>query len=281
MLLSRKEFLKLSVPATGLFVFSGVPISEPDMAQASSTLTRKTTSKAVLFDASKCTGCRACETVCRNLNKLPPEPKPIDLSPRSLTVVKSTQIEENGEVKWLHSKWQCMHCINPTCVTVCPTKALYKTEEGPVLYDEAGCIGCEYCVVACPFHVPRFDLEGNRVVKKCTFCVDRLENGLEPACVEICKQQALTFGERQVVLGKAKEAEAKGAHVYGVNEVGGTSWIYVSDVPFDKRGFPCVGTVSYREHSLGIWFSQIATMAVGVTLIWGFSWYLRRRAQLG
>ena len=278
---SRKDFLKLSVLATGLFVLGRAPISEMALAQTSPTPSPKTVTMAVLFDVSKCNGCRACETTCRKWYKLPPEPEPTDLSPRSLTVVKSTQIEGNAGVNWLYSKWQCMHCVNPTCVTVCPTGALYKTEEGPVLYDEARCIGCEYCVTACPFHIPRFDWERERMVKKCTFCVDRIENGLEPACVEICKQQALTFGERQTIIAKAKEAEAKGAYVYGVNEVGGTSWIYVSDVPFDELGFPAVGTESYPQHSLGIWLSQIATMGVGIPLIWGLSWCLRRKAQQG
>ncbi len=104
MQLSRRDFLKLSVPATGLLVLGRVPISETALAEASRTLSPKTAAKAVLYDASRCIGCRACETACRRSNKLPPESKPLDLSPRSWTVVKSRQIEVNGRVEWLYSK---------------------------------------------------------------------------------------------------------------------------------------------------------------------------------
>lgn len=277
--LSRRQFLGLSIPAMSLFVLGRVPISKPNVVQTSPTQSGKTAAKAILVDISKCKGCRACETVCRKLYKLLPESKPLDLSPRSLTVVKSTQIEGNGEVKWLYSKWQCMHCVQPTCTTVCPVGALYKTSDGPVLYDKAKCIGCECCVNACPFHIPRFNWGEDRTVKMCNLCAERIGNGLEPACVEICKHGVLTFGERQSIIAQATEAAAKGAYVYGRDELGGTSWIYVSEVPFHKLGFPDVGTVSYPEHSRGIWFSQIASMGVGVALIWGLSWYLKRRGN--
>ncbi len=273
--LSRRDFLKLSIPATGLLVLGGVPISETALAESYRTLSPNTA--AMLYEASKCIGCRRCEDACRSWNKLPPEYRPLDLSARSWTVVKFRQIEENGTVKWLPSKWQCMHCIHPTCVTVCPTGALYKTKEGPVLYDESRCIGCQYCVTACPFSVPRFDWERERMVKKCTMCADRIANGLEPACVEVCPVQALTFGERQAVIAKAEEAQAKGAYIYGKEEVGGTSWIYTSGVPFDERGFPTVATESYPSHSGAIWGSQIGTIVVGAAALGVYSLYLRRK----
>lgn len=244
--------------------------------------------KAVLVDLRKCMACRGCQVACKQWNELEGEEtvnrgsyeNPPDLSTNTWTLIKFKEIEQNGRLKWLFSRWGCMHCLYPACVTVCPTEALYKTEEGPVLYDEKRCIGCEYCVTACPFFIPRFNWAEERIVRKCTMCVDRITNGLEPACVKSCPPGALRFGDREVIIAKANEAEAEGAYLYGRDEVGGTSWIYISDVPIDERGFPDVGTLSYPKHSLRIWGSQIASMGVGVALIWSLSWYLKRRTRL-
>ena len=241
--------------------------------------------KGVLVDLRKCMGCRGCQVACKQWNNLSGVPtrnwgtyeNPPDVSPNTWSVIKFREIRENDTVKWVFSKWQCMHCISPACVTVCPTEALYKTEEGPVLYDDSRCIGCRYCVTACPFSVPRFDWEERRMVRKCTFCVDRIKNGLEPACVKTCPPKALSFGEREAVIAKANEAEAQGAYVYGRDEVGGTSWIYISEVPFAERGFPAVATESYPSHSRAIWVSQIATIVAGATALGLYSLYLRRK----
>ena len=240
--------------------------------------------KAVLVDLRKCMGCRGCQVACKQWNELPAVTtqnrgtyeNPPDLSPHTWSLVKFREIGENGTVKWVFSKWQCMHCLQPACVTVCPTEALYKTEEGPVLYDESRCIGCQYCRTACPFSIPRFDWE-TRVVRKCTLCGDRIAGGLEPACVKTCPPAALSFGKREAVIAKANEAEAEGAYLYGRDEVGGTSWIYVSDVPFDELGYPDVGTKSYPSHSAGIWGSQISTIVVGAAALGLYSLYLRRK----
>ena len=245
--------------------------------------------KAVLTDLRKCMGCRGCQVACKQWNELPAvETKqrgtyenPPDLSANTWTVIKFREIGENGRVKWLFSKWQCMHCVQPACVTVCPTSALYKTEEGPVLYDESRCIGCQYCVTACPFSIPRFDWEKERMVRKCTSCIDRITNGLEPACATTCPPGVLSFGEREAIIAKANEAEAKGAYVYGRDEAGGTSRLYISDVPFDERGFPAVGTASYPSHSGAIWGSQFATVVVAAAALGLYSVYLRRKKTEG
>ncbi|MCK5606278.1 4Fe-4S dicluster domain-containing protein, partial [Candidatus Pacearchaeota archaeon] len=137
--LNRRDFLKLSVPVTGIFVFGVGPAFGTDSNEASSALAPNTV--AMLYESSKCLGCRRCEDACRRWNKLAPEYRPFDLSAKSLTTLKYREVREKGKVKWLPSKWQCMHCIEPSCVNVCPTGALHKTEEGPVLYDEDKCIG--------------------------------------------------------------------------------------------------------------------------------------------
>lgn len=243
--------------------------------------------KAVLIDLRKCMGCRGCQVACKQWNELPAVStrnwgtyeNPPDLSANTWTVVKFREIGENGTLKWLFSKWQCMHCVHPSCVTVCPTEALYKTEEGPVLYDKSRCIGCQYCATACPFSIPHFDWQ-KRMVSKCTMCVDRITNGLEPACVKTCPPGALDFGEREAIIAEVNRAEAGGAYVYGRDEVGGTSWIYTSDVPFNDREFPAVGIAGYPTHSAGIWASQIATIAVGAAALGFYSLYLRRKKMM-
>lgn len=274
---SRRDFLKHSVPVLGLATIGGLLFSKTDIAEAAQSVSSNRTGKAVLYNASKCAGCRACEAACRRWNGLPPESKPTDLSPKSWTVVTSKQVESNGSIKRYYGKRQCMHCIQPTCVTVCPAHALSKTELGPVVYDETKCIGCKYCVMACPFSVPRFDSESNRRMTKCTFCVDRITDSLETACVEACPYQALIFGEHQEIIASAQEAQAEGAYVYGMEEAGGTSWIYLSDIPFEERGFSSIASVNYPSHSGKVWLSQLATVVVGATALGLYSLYLRRR----
>lgn len=273
--LNRRDFLKLSVPVTGLFVFGLEPVFGGALNEASPAIAPNTT--AMLYESSKCLGCRRCEDACRRWNKLEPEYRPLDLSANSLTTIKYREVRVKGKVEWLPSKWQCMHCIDPSCVDVCPTEALQKTEEGPVLYDESRCIGCQYCVAACPFSVPRFDWENKRIIKKCTFCTDRTAEGLEPACSEVCPVNALTFGNRQLVMDKAEEAQAEGAYIYGKEEAGGTSWIYTSDVLFKERGVPSVATESYPLHSKNLLVPQIGTIALGAAALGVYSIYLRRK----
>ena len=244
--------------------------------------------KAVLVDLRKCMACRGCQAACKQWNELEGEEtanrgsyeNPPDLSAKTWTVIKFREIEQNGRLKWLFSRWGCMHCLYPACVTVCPTEALYKTEEGPVLYDESRCIGCQYCVNACPFSIPRFDWEKEKMVRKCTECPSRIVNGLEPACVKSCPPGALSMSDREEIVAKANDIEAKGAYVYGRDEAGGTSWIYVSDVPFDELGFPDVGTERYTSHSLAIWGSQFATVAVAALALGAYSLYLKRRGKI-
>jgi len=146
-----------------------------------------------------------------------------------------------GEPFWLFHKWQCMHCSEAPCAKACPVEAIEVHPEGPVVIRPDKCIGCRYCIEACPYNVPRYDPVTNKVYK-CTMCVDRIQNGLAPACVEACPQEALTFGHRKTLIKTAHERIRSNPkkyvdHVYGEKEVGGTSWMYLSSVPFDQVGF--------------------------------------------
>jgi Fe-S-cluster-containing dehydrogenase component len=146
-------------------------------------------------------------------------------------------------------KQQCMHCLEPACVAACPFEALNKRpDDGVVAWEPTKCIGCRYCEVACPYHVPKFEWTAqNPAIVKCEFCRHRLAVGEEPACTSVCPTKAVIFGPRSVLLDEAKSrvAAAPGKYfedrVYGEHEAGGTQVLYLSHVPFEKIGLPTLG----------------------------------------
>jgi formate dehydrogenase iron-sulfur subunit len=182
---------------------------------------------AILVNVDECTGCHACTAACKIANSVP----------KGISFTRVISVEE-GSFPLLNIRNapvdRCMHCLEPECVLACPVDAIAKHEEGPVVIDEDECIGCELCFKACPFHVPKFDKESKKRYK-CTMCYDRVKEGLEPACVEVCPQEALKFGDRDELLREAREW-AK--YVYGETEAGGTSLIYASKEPIIKLGLP-------------------------------------------
>jgi formate dehydrogenase iron-sulfur subunit len=271
--LSRRDFLKLTVPVASLSVVAS-ELASATPAAAATTPSAAPGAVAMLYDASKCLGCRRCEDACRREHQLPSEYRPADLSAKSLSVIKYNEVKVNGKAKWLPTKWQCMSCIEPTCVSVCPVGALTKTDAGPVSYDESKCIGCQYCVSACPFSIPRFDF-ANQKINKCDFCANRQSDGKQPACSEVCPAGALTFGKRDAVITKAASAQA--AYSYGLKEAGGTSWIYVSEVPLEDRGLPAVTNNAYPSHSKAMLVPQIGTLAASAAGLGLVSVLLRKR----
>lgn len=201
---------------------------------------------ALLIDLTKCVGCGSCVKACKADNGLewrddqPALGSDAALASSNYTVVKAVQPEPGGAVVTV--KKQCMHCLEPACASVCFPKALTKSEEGPVVYDPNRCIGCRYCIMACPFGVPTFDWESTfGKVSKCDMCADRTAQGRPTACAEACPTGAITYGTREQLLkdawGRIGADESYVKHVYGEEEVGGTSVMYVSDVPFEKLGF--------------------------------------------
>ena len=212
-------------------------------------------SKAVLYDATKCIGCRACQVACKQWNELPAEAttnegtyeNPPKLSAYTFTKIRFTEVQDDGKFHFVFTKLQCMHCEYPACVVACPVGALQKTPDGPVVYDDNKCFGCRYCMVACPFGIPSFEWDKPLPwIRKCNFCANRLAEGLEPACVAACTTGALKFGKREELITEARERIAAEPdkyvdHIYGEKEVGGTSWLYLSPVPFEKLGFESHG----------------------------------------
>ncbi len=195
--------------------------------------------RAILFDDTKCVGCGACMAACREKNGLPETDAP-ELTDKQFTVVKTIKSKE-GDVSY---RRMCMHCVDPTCASVCPVGALHKTTNGPVVYNPDICLGCRYCIQACPFGVPKYEWSAlNPRVRKCTFCADRLAQGKINACAEACPTGATLAGDRDELL---KEARARLAaepskyvqKIYGEHDAGGTSVLVLSSVPFSQLGLP-------------------------------------------
>ena len=250
--------------------------------------------KAILVDANKCIGCRACQVACKQWNELPAEEttnrgtyeNPPQLSARTFTKVRFNEIEYDGKFHWVFTKIQCMHCEHPACAAACPLGALKKTAEGPVTYDDNICFGCRYCMIACPFGVPTFEWDKPTPwIRKCTFCADRQAAGLRPACVTTCPTGALKFGEREELIAEARERIAAAPeqyvdYIYGENEVGGTSWLYLSPVPFEELGFPTVSTEPVTinvERAM----SGVPPVLVGVAATMaGVYWLVQRRDKM-
>ena len=269
MSLSRREFIQLSgVGLGGLLV--GKP-SSPDK-----------TGLGMLYDASKCVGCRACQMACKDWNELPskstdPEriyESPLHLSGDTWTLI--TVAEQDSA--WSFVNYQCMHCEQASCVSVCPTGAAAHAGEF-VLIDQAWCIGCGYCVQACPFNVPhRSEVTGT--ARKCTFCEDRVRVGDKPACASACPTGALTWGQRDELLAEAKErVEAlrtsgfPDVHLYGETELGGLGRLSILTLPLEAYGLPELPR--YATSSVGLqWLSGVVT--AGVIAVVPF-WLLHRR----
>jgi len=212
-----------------------------------------------LVDLTRCVGCRKCEEACAEVNGLPaPERANCECTiydkkrrpdHKAYTVVNryfTGKLDSFDKPLPTYAKVQCMHCQDPACVSACITGAMSKDESGAVHYDVTKCIGCRYCMVACPFEIPAYEYNNpiTPKVMKCTFCYDRIskEGGI-PGCATICPTETLTFGKRETLLKVAKKRvkENPGVyidHVYGEKEVGGTSWLYISSVPFEKVNLP-------------------------------------------
>jgi formate dehydrogenase iron-sulfur subunit len=214
----------------------------------------------ILVDTTRCIGCRACEVACGEEHDLL---VPDVLNDGALEEHRKTSVEqwtivnkyetEKGDV---FVKRQCMHCYQAACATACPTEAMVKTGQGPVTWNGDKCLGCRYCMVSCPFEMPKFEYnEWNPKLQKCTMCFERLEEGQKPACVEACPTDALMFGTRVKNLEIARHRiyshpDEYVHHIYGEHEVGGTGYIYLSAVPFDQIGFRTdLGTTPYPEYT--------------------------------
>ncbi len=245
---------------------------------------------AILNDATKCIGCEQCVDACREANGLPKEKpwrwvgKIDDLSSARWTTVDRKHTEKGDRFL----RRQCLHCAEPACESVCIVGALKKTPEGPVVYNEDICIGCRYCMIACPWEIPRYSWE-DRVpyVQKCHMCYERvLKEGKVPACVEACPVEATIFGERDEIMKEAQrrisEAPDEYIHkIWGAKEVGGTSVLYISDFELKLTGLeaPVVDTEPMPHRTTKI-LHQMPMVFVGMSMLMGgVYWIIKRRRQ--
>jgi len=235
---------------------------------------------AILNDVTRCVGCEACVWACKEVNDLPRDASPDRLSSSALTVV-----EQRSDT---FVRRQCMHCLDPACASVCPVGALHKSEAGPVVYDASRCIGCRYCMIGCPFGIPRYEWDARLPkVQKCTMCYEkRLSKGLEPACTAACPEGATIFGDRDALIVEARrritdEPSRYVDRIYGLEEAGGTSVLYLSGVPFESLGFAThVATDPYPRLTWNVLSKIPNVVAVfGVTLF-GIWWLTSRKDLL-
>ncbi len=233
--------------------------------------------KALLIDITKCVGCRQCEAACKEGHGLPTDPSPV-LSATALTV-----IEEHGD-KFVRR--MCQHCVDPACASACLVGALKKTELGPVAYDTKKCMGCRYCMVACPCQVPKYEWSKLApYMKKCDMCIDRVSTGQPTRCTEACPTGATMFGDRDEMLKEAHkriiENPAYVNHIYGETELGGSSVLYLTDVPFEKLGF--IAPPNDRPLptlSAAAMADTPTVVLVGGSLLAGLYWITQRRREV-
>jgi formate dehydrogenase iron-sulfur subunit len=224
-------------------------------------------SYGVLHDMTRCVGCRQCEAACNAVNDLPAPEHPFTdpavlteerrTTEKAYTVVNQYQIA--GKASPLFRKIQCNHCLEPACASACFVRAFEKTNTGAVTYDSSVCVGCRYCMIACPFEIPAYEYNEALTprIMKCTLCYPRISQGQLPGCVEACPIEALTFGPRKDLIKAARERIRRYPgryvnHIYGETEMGGTSWLYLSGVPFSQLGMrEDLGTTPAPELTAG------------------------------
>ena len=251
---------------------------------------------SIPYDATKCIGCRGCQAACKQWYELPAEitrnrgsyQNPPRLSAKTCTLIQFRELEGRNGLVWAFTKRQCMHCLEPACVSACPVGALHKTADGPVLYDDRKCIGCRYCMVACPFNVPKFEwnkgLLAEPVIRKCQFCFDRLAEGMEPACVKACPTGALKYGDREALLAEAharirRYPDHYVNHVYGEHEAGGTSVLYLSSVPFEEVGLPKLPPKPLPSLSEEVMSGTVPFALGWSAVLAGVYWAVKRRNE--
>ena len=258
MSVTRRSMLK-GLVAAGAAATTGAPV-----AFAAARERKKPLPDAVgmLYDATRCIGCKACVVACKEANGLPPDPgagpggvydAPVDLSDKTKNVIKL--YKEGGRISYM--KAQCMHCVDPACASVCMISAFHKGKYGIVEYDPDKCVGCRYCQVACPFNVPKYEWRtAFPKIVKCEMCRHLQAQGKIPACCEVCPREAVIFGKHDRLLSDARgrlqrEPARYYPKIYGEQDVGGTQVLYLSaaGIPFEKLGLPSLGDQPVPELS--------------------------------
>ncbi len=243
----------------------------------------------ILTDITKCVGCRKCVSACQSENRCAPELPMQKAFPQKLFHSRWTSILQkrklDSEPRFVRR--HCRHCMLPSCESVCPVGALKKSKEGPVLYDQGICLGCRYCLLACPYGIPRYEWNSRvPAVTKCTFCFSRLADGKKPACTEACLEKATIFGKRDDLIKEAKkrisdEPDRYINNVYGEHELGGTSVLYISDIELDFLGLGTNFTEKPMPKLTWNILKQTPSIAgvMGVSMSF-FYWFTKRKKSV-
>ncbi len=292
---SRRDFLKKSA-----VIGAGISGLSTSTSKAGPQSILSEDRMGVLVDTTVCVGCRNCEWACKDAHNLPAgslesyENRKIMETKRrpdhtALTVVNEYSPGKNSNLP-INVKVQCMHCDHPACVSACIVGAFSKHENGSVTWDSDMCIGCRYCMAACPFQVPAFEYDKaiQPLVMKCDFCFNRTKEGKLPACIGICPVEALTYGKRTDLVKIARDRIKRNPdryvdHVLGEYEVGGTSWMYLASKNFNELDFPSLGKNPAPGVSESIQHGIFAYFVPPVSLyalLGGIMWITKRRKEL-
>ncbi len=232
----------------------------------------------LLYDSTRCIGCQSCEFACAEAHGLPeptetPDPENVRKMDETRRTVVNMYDTSEGE---LCIKEQCMHCNEPACVAACLTQAMYKTKEGPVIWRGDKCMGCRYCMVSCPFDIPKFEYHSsNPKILKCDMCYDRLKEGQMPSCVENCPAEAIIFGTRRELLKEARKRIVENPdvyvdHIYGENEAGGTGLLYLASVEMKELGMKDqLQNKSYPSLTKGFLYSVPSVFVLAPAILLG------------
>ncbi len=317
--IKRRDFLK-TVAGTGLLLAAG---ENPAYARPEKMMPPGAV--GMLYDSTICIGCRACQAACKRYNDMPPEntfrppdmtdaiwDNPADLSSKTLNIIKlyrnGTGEEKNQEINgYAFIKRNCMHCVDPACVSACPVSALKKDPvNGVVSYNKNACIGCRYCQAACGFNIPKFEFDkAFPQIRKCQFCNHRFAEGKYSACCEFCPTGAAIFGPAKDLLEEAKKrltlrpgdyyeypvskidsrsklkqkvAKYVG-RIYGEKEGGGTQYMILAGVPFDKLGLPMLADEAEAKRSETLQHTIYYKMVMPVTLLGGLLYAVYRHTN--
>jgi Fe-S-cluster-containing dehydrogenase component len=315
MSVSRRNFLKAAASGAALSAIGGEAQARPNREVPKNAI-------GMLYDATLCIGCKACVVGCKEANDMPIESAdehPIwdtamDTSGRTLNVIKvyrhgTAEVKDREEDGFSFVKRHCFHCVDPGCISVCPTTAMRKDPDtGLVSHHPEACIGCRYCVYACPYNVPKWDFsDAFGQIQKCQFCSHRLAEGKLPACVEHCPTGASLFGTRAELLEEAKRRlslepgseyayprdtlDAPHRHVatvpeyqqrvYGEKQGGGTQVLILSGVPFEKLGLPNIAERSFAAESETLQHTIYKGMIAPLALLAGLMVVARRNTGAG
>ncbi len=313
---TRRDFLRRAVAGGAAAASCAVvaPVSARGNAE------RSPEALGLLFDSTLCIGCKACVTACKDVNDLPldlstrpgsPWDTPVDTTARTFNVIKvyrdGAATQKDAETDgFAFMKASCLHCVDPSCVSACPVSAMTKDPvTGIVGYDPEACIGCRYCVAACPFGIPKYDYQSpTGEIGKCELCRHRLPEGKYAACAEVCPTGATLYGKVDHLMAEARRRlslkpgeitrfprgnlatgdqpswEGVAAdyvqHIYGETEVGGTQMLKLAAVPFEKLGHKPLPDESFSSKSETLQHTLYGGLVLPLVALGAMTWFAKR-----